>query len=118
MDARKVNGLRRFEPRTRLLPCNGVRRAAHIDSRDCVEKKEALARAVPKYDEALSSFVFGLQNPVLVCIRKEGNVIRSRYLISLSAGGHESERDKRCFRRYLAKIFLFRMHAHKQYRKD
>ena len=110
--------MRRFEPQTRLLTCNGARRAAHIDSRDCVEKKEALARAVPKNDEALGSFFLGLQNPVLVCIRKEGNVIRSRYLISLPTGGHESERDKRCFRRYLAKISLFRVHADKQYRKD
>ena len=113
-----ANGMRRFEQPIRLLHCNGVRRAAHIDSRDCVEKEKAIAHAFSEHHEALRSFFLGLQYAVLVSVGKKEDVIRGWYLVSLAAGCHDSERNKRSFGCYLANISLFRMHTDKQYRKD
>ncbi|HTD15716.1 MAG TPA: hypothetical protein VK673_11075 [Chthoniobacterales bacterium] len=92
-----------------LLPANRIRCAPHFRWPGSYQKKETLARAFSEYDEALSSFFLGLQNSVLVCIGKEGNVIWRRYLVSLTTGGHESERDKWRFGRDLTNFSLFRM---------
>ena len=80
-------------------------------------KKETLAHTFSEYDEALSSFFLGLRNSVLVCTGKEGNVICRWHLVSLTTGGHESERHKWHFDRDLANFSLFRMHDDTQYRR-
>ena len=101
-----------------LLPANRIRRTTKIDCCDAVEKEKALARALPKHDEALRSFFLSLQDTVLISIGKEGNVIRRRYLVSLVASGHDSKRDKRRSGGDLADFRLFRMHVDIQYRND
>ena len=101
-----------------LLPSDRVRRATEVDRGDGIEKKKALARAFPKHDEALRSFFLSLQDTVLVSIGEEGNVIRRWYLVSITAGGHDSKWDKRRSRGDLADFRFFRMHVDNQYRKD
>jgi hypothetical protein len=101
-----------------LLPSDRVRRATEVDRGDRIEKEKALARPFPKHNEALRSFFLSLQDSVLVGIGEEGNVIRRRYLVSLTASGHDSKWDKRRPGGDLADFHLFRMHVDKQYRND
>jgi hypothetical protein len=101
-----------------LLPGNRIRRATKIDRCDGIEKEKALARALPKHDEALRSFFLSLQDTLLISIGEEGNVIRRWYLVSLTASGHDSKWDKRRADDDLADFRLFRMHVDSEYKSD